>query len=46
MKWIKPSGIEIETNNLEETLKYCVSLGWKDASAPKKEKPKPTKKAK
>jgi hypothetical protein len=26
--WIKPSGIEITTNELEETIDYAVSLGW------------------
>ncbi len=29
MKWIKESGVEIETNELDATLKYCLSLGWK-----------------
>ena len=30
MIWIKPSGVEIETNDSEETIKYCKSLGWKE----------------
>lgn len=29
MKWIKPNGTEIETNDSEETIAYCESLGWK-----------------
>lgn len=29
MFWIKPSGLEIETNDLKATVKYCKSLGWK-----------------
>jgi len=28
MKWIKPSGLEIETNNEKATIEYCESLGW------------------
>lgn len=28
MKWIKPNGTEIETNDDEETVKYCQQLGW------------------
>lgn len=31
MKWIKPSGVEIETNDMPETLAYCRSLGWQAA---------------
>lgn len=47
MKWIKPSGIEIETNDLEETIKYCKSLGWKSAKKEIKQETKnSTKKAK
>lgn len=26
--WIKPSGVKVETNEMEETIDYCVSLGW------------------
>jgi hypothetical protein len=44
MKWIKPSGLEIETNDMKETIEYCKSLGWKDAKS--KPKDKKTKKAK
>lgn len=28
MKWIKPNGNKIETNDLDDTIAYCVSLGW------------------
>lgn len=28
IKWIRPSGTEIETNERAETIEYCVSLGW------------------
>lgn len=31
IKWIKPSGLEIETNDMEETILYCEDLGWKRA---------------
>lgn len=27
--WIKPSGLEIQTNDRPETIAYCESLGWK-----------------
>lgn len=40
MKWIKPSGIKIETNDKEATIEYCKSLGWKE------DKPEIKKKAK
>jgi hypothetical protein len=26
--WTKPSGIVIETNELDETIDYAISLGW------------------
>jgi len=32
MKWIRPSGTEIETNDRKETIKHCKSLGWKEKS--------------
>lgn len=35
MKWVKPSGVEIETNDREETIEYCKSLGWKEVKAKK-----------
>lgn len=28
MKWTKPSGLEIETNDKPVTIEYCKSLGW------------------
>lgn len=47
MKWIKDNGDEIETNDLDATLKKCVEMGWKPAD--KAEEPKkrgrPAKKA-
>ncbi len=27
--WKKPSGIEIETNDMDATIDYCKSLDWK-----------------
>jgi hypothetical protein len=40
MKWVKPSGLKIETTEFEETIEYCKSLGWKIESEVIKEKPK------
>jgi hypothetical protein len=39
MKWVKPSGVEIETRDTEEIIEYCESLGWKRKTSrrPKKE---------
>ncbi len=31
MKWLRPSGVDIETNDLKATIEYCKSLGWKEA---------------
>lgn len=28
MKWVKPSGQEIETNDKPATVAYCESVGW------------------
>jgi len=36
IKWIKPSGVEIQTNDREETIKYCESLGWEREGEKKK----------
>ena len=36
MKWTKPSGLKIETNDEPATIAYCESLGWKKAKAPVK----------
>jgi hypothetical protein len=38
MKWIKPNGQEIETNDRPETIEHCESIGWKEARKPAKEK--------
>lgn len=44
--WIRPSGREIETNDLDETVKLAKSLGWKrkqdepETVEPKEAKPK------
>jgi len=39
MKWKKPNGSEIETNDDEATIEYCKSLKWKEV---KTKKPKET----
>lgn len=36
MKWKKPNGNEIETNDEEVTIEYCKSLGWESDDLPKK----------
>ena len=37
MKWTKPNGNEIETNDEEATIEYCESLGRvKEGEKPKK----------
>jgi len=36
MKWMRPSGFEIETNDSPETIKYAESLGWKQVKTVKK----------
>ncbi len=41
IKWVKPNGNEIETNDLKDTVEYCESLNWKRADAPKKRGRKP-----
>ena len=46
MKWVKPSGQEIETNDSPETVKHCESLGWKKAAIKKQTVKKAVKKAK
>jgi len=40
MKWIKPNGTEIETRDTEEVIAYCESLGWKNADAKPKGRPR------
>lgn len=34
IKWIRPSGTVIETNERKETIDYCVSLGWEPYQEP------------
>jgi hypothetical protein len=34
MKWTKPNGNEIETNDEKATVDYCESLGWEEKKAP------------
>ena len=29
MKWLRPSGREIETTDSKDVVEYCTSLGWK-----------------
>ena len=50
MKWIKPSGVEVETNDLKASVEAAKALGWKPKSEKKEEpikvaKKKVTKKA-
>lgn len=42
MKWEKPSGVVVETNDSAETKAYAIKLGWKEV---KKSKPKPKAKS-
>jgi hypothetical protein len=46
IKWIKPSGVELETNELKATVAYCESLDWKRAGAKVEDKPKRTRRTK
>lgn len=36
MKWIKPNGNEIETNDEKATIEYAEKLGWKRKTVKKK----------
>ena len=40
IKWVKPSGLKIETNDLDVTVEYCESMGWKQENGkqPRKKK--------
>lgn len=38
MIWIKPNGIEIETDDSPATIEYAKSLGWKEKSKGKSKK--------
>lgn len=40
IKWVKPSGKEIETNGEESTIKRAVELGWEPADKKKPRKKK------
>ncbi len=56
MKWLRPSGTTIETNDRDETIEYCLKIGWteydaqknndSEQEAPKKQKKKGSKKKK
>lgn len=41
IKWTKPNGNSIETNEEKATIEYCESLGWTKAEEKKKPGPKP-----
>jgi len=45
MIWIRPSGTEIETNDLKKTIAYCKSIGWKEKEKGKEVKATKKKKA-
>ena len=34
MRWIRPSGREIETNDNKDTIEYCKSLKWEPIDGP------------
>ncbi len=38
MKWIKNSGMEIETNDLPATISHCLSIGWEKKERKKRAK--------
>lgn len=40
MKWTKPNGTVIKTNDTKETIAYCESLGWKVEKVKPVEEPK------
>jgi len=41
MKWLRPSGSEIETSENDATIEYCESLGWKRMESEPEEQPTP-----
>ena len=45
MKWIKPSGLEMNINDTPETVKYAESLGWKRVTEKKVRAKRVVKKA-
>jgi hypothetical protein len=46
MRWKKPSGLEIETNDHPDTIAYCESVGWKPVKVVKKAVKKAVKRKK
>ncbi len=40
MKWTKPNGSEVETNEEKATIEHCKTLGWKSAKKNEAKKPK------
>lgn len=40
IKWTKPSGLKIVTNDMDVTVEYCESLGWKRDNGKKQRKKK------
>lgn len=40
IKWTKPSGLKIQTNDMDETVEYCKSLDWKQVTGRKPGRPK------
>ena len=43
IKWVKPSGAKVETNELEANVKAAESLGWKRADEAPKKRGRPAK---
>lgn len=43
MRWIRPTGSEIETNDLPETVEACEKMGWKRADKPERKDEEPVK---
>ena len=38
IKWVKPSKLEIETNDEKATIEHCEAIGWKRVKAAAKPK--------
>lgn len=38
--WVKPSGLEIQTNDNPSVIEYAKSLGWTEKKAKRGPKPK------
>lgn len=36
MKWVKPNGNKIETNDDLATIRFCKKMGWEQEKAPVK----------